>query len=102
MADRDDSHGVKCSPEMGLAPNGDVVCVAMSCGWTFEVSARSSIGKVTGVALADQLRCLDWHSRNASKFAAVTTQCALDEVEVDLGQASSGPSFRTGATVQHP
>jgi mRNA interferase MazF len=47
-------------------------------GYPFEVSITPSTGKVTGVALADQVRCLDWRSRNASKFASVTTQCALD------------------------
>lgn len=47
-------------------------------GYPFEVSVAPSIGRVTGVALADQVRCLDWRSRNAAKFASVTTQCALD------------------------
>jgi mRNA interferase MazF len=47
-------------------------------GYPFEVSVTASSGKVTGVALADQVRCLDWRSRNASKFASVTPQCALD------------------------
>jgi mRNA interferase MazF len=47
-------------------------------GYPFEVAVTPSAGKVTGVALADQVRCLDWRSRNASKFASVTTQCAVD------------------------
>lgn len=47
-------------------------------GYPFEVPATPATGKVTGVALADQLRCLDWRARNASKFASVTAQCALD------------------------
>jgi mRNA interferase MazF len=47
-------------------------------GYPFEVSVTASSGKVTGVALADQVRCLDWRSRNASKFASVAPQCALD------------------------
>lgn len=47
-------------------------------GYPFEVSAMPAAGKVTGVVLADQLRCLDWRVRNASKFAAVTAQCVLD------------------------
>ncbi len=47
-------------------------------GYPFEVPVLRANGKVTGVALADQVRCLDWRSRNASKFASVTTQCALD------------------------
>jgi mRNA interferase MazF len=47
-------------------------------GHPFEVAVTPSAGKVTGVALADQVRCLDWRSCNASKFASVTTQCTLD------------------------
>lgn len=47
-------------------------------GYPFEVPVAPASGKVTGVALTDQVRCLDWRSRNASKFATVTTQCALD------------------------
>lgn len=47
-------------------------------GYPFEVSVTLSTGKATGVALADQVRCLDWQFSNAAKFASVTTQCALD------------------------
>ncbi|GMV45430.1 MAG: hypothetical protein AMXMBFR66_08280 [Pseudomonadota bacterium] len=47
-------------------------------GYPFEVAVTPSSGKVMGVVLADQAPCLDWQSRNASKFASVTTQCALD------------------------
>lgn len=47
-------------------------------GYPFEVPVVPGTGKITGVALADQVRCLDWHSRNASRFASVTSQCALD------------------------
>lgn len=46
-------------------------------GYPFEVPVTPSTGQVTGVALADQVRCLDWRSRNASKFASITTQCVL-------------------------
>lgn len=47
-------------------------------GYPFEVSMAPAHGKVAGVALSDQIRCLDWKSRNAVKFASVTMQCALD------------------------
>lgn len=47
-------------------------------GYPFEVAITPFTGKVTGVALADQVRCLDWHSRNASRFASTTIQCLLD------------------------
>lgn len=46
--------------------------------YPFEVPVTPSTGKVMGVALADQVRCLDWRARNASKFASVKTQCVLD------------------------
>lgn len=45
-------------------------------GYPFEVQVAPSTGKVAGVVLADQVRCLDWRSRNASKFASVTARCA--------------------------
>jgi mRNA interferase MazF len=47
-------------------------------GYPFEVAIAPASGRATGVVLADQVRCLDWLSRNASKFASVTTQCVLE------------------------
>ena len=47
-------------------------------GYPFEVPVTPASGTVTGVALSDQVRCLDWKSRNAVKFASVTMQCFLD------------------------
>jgi mRNA interferase MazF len=47
-------------------------------GYPFEVPIAVATGTVTGVVLADQVRCLDWKSRNAAKFAGVTTQCTID------------------------
>ncbi|MDP1649682.1 MAG: endoribonuclease MazF [Rubrivivax sp.] len=47
-------------------------------GYPFEVPVAPASGTVTGVALSDQVRCLDWKSRNAVKFASATAQCTLD------------------------
>ena len=48
-------------------------------GYPFEVPVVPGNGStVTGVVLADQVRCLDWKQRNATKMGFVTTQCALD------------------------
>ncbi len=47
-------------------------------GYPFEVPVVPASSNVTGVALSDQVRCLDWRARNAAKFASVTTQCAID------------------------
>lgn len=47
-------------------------------GYPFEVPVAPAGGtQLMGVVLADQVRCLDWKRRNATKFAAVTAQCAL-------------------------
>ena len=46
--------------------------------YPFEVPVAAATGTVTGVVLADQVRCLDWKSRNAVKFATVTTQCSIN------------------------
>lgn len=47
-------------------------------GYPFEVPVAPAGGaQLTGVVLADQVRCLDWKRRNATKFAAVTAQCVL-------------------------
>ena len=47
-------------------------------GYPFEVAVQPASGPVTGVILADQVRCLDWRARKALKFASVTLQCSLD------------------------
>ena len=51
-------------------------------GYPFEVAVVAASGPgngpATGVVLADQMRCLDWQARKASKFASVTLQCVLD------------------------
>lgn len=47
-------------------------------GYPFEVPVAPAAGSnVTGVVLADQIRCLDWRQRNASKLGVVTPQCVL-------------------------
>ena len=47
-------------------------------GYLFEVPVAPTTGsKFPGVVLADQVRCLDWRQRNASKLGAVTSQCVL-------------------------
>ena len=47
-------------------------------GYPLEVPVAPAAGaQLTGVVLADQVRCLDWKRRNATKFAAVTAQSAL-------------------------
>ncbi len=69
------------SPATYNAKSGLMLCCPVTNqakGYPFEVTVTPSSGKATGVALADQVRCLDWHSRHASKFASVTTQCASD------------------------
>ena len=47
--------------------------------YPFEVPvvAGSNSG-VTGVALADQIRCVDFGARRANKFGFVTPQCVQD------------------------
>lgn len=48
-------------------------------GYPFEVPVVPGGGStVTGVVLADQVRCLDWRQRNAAKMGFVATQCTLD------------------------
>lgn len=47
-------------------------------GYPFEVPVAVASGKATGVVLSDQIRCLDWQSRNAVRLAAVTPQCVID------------------------
>jgi mRNA interferase MazF len=73
-------------PAMVLSPTnynqktGLMICCPVTNqakGYPFEVSITPLTGKATGVALSDQVRCLDWRVRNASKFAVVTPQCSL-------------------------
>jgi mRNA interferase MazF len=48
-------------------------------GYPFEVTVAPVPGNnLTGVILADQVRCLDWRERNAAKMGAVTLQCVMD------------------------
>ena len=48
-------------------------------GYPFEVAVVPGAGStLTGVVLADQVRCLDWKERNAAKMGFVTPQCAVD------------------------
>ncbi|WP_085315097.1 endoribonuclease MazF [Derxia lacustris] len=63
-------------------------------GYPFEVPVTPSSGTVTGVALADQMRCLDWRTRNASKFALVPTQGVLAARENEAASPLSGSEER--------
>jgi mRNA interferase MazF len=36
-------------------------------GYPFEVTVKSKHGKITGVVLADHIKCLDWQVRNTEK-----------------------------------
>jgi mRNA interferase MazF len=36
-------------------------------GYPFEVDVKSKLGKITGVVLADHVKCLDWESRGIEK-----------------------------------
>ena len=69
------------SPATYNAKSGLMLCCPVTNqvkGYPFEVPITPASGKATGVALTDQVRCLDWRSRNASKFASTTRQCTLD------------------------
>jgi mRNA interferase MazF len=52
-------------------------------GYPFEVPIPAFGGNTTGVILADQLRSLDWQTRNAS-FKEKLPQAVLDEVKSKL------------------
>ena len=63
------------------AKSGLMLCCPVAIqvnSYPLEVPITPASGKVTGVALIDQVRCLDWRARNASKFASATRQCTLD------------------------
>lgn len=48
-------------------------------GYPFEVAVvLAGGGPITGVVLADQIRCLDWVQRKAAKIGYVTVGCAVD------------------------
>lgn len=49
-------------------------------GYPFEVAIvpGANGGGVTGVALSDQIRCVDFVARKANKFGYVTPQCIQD------------------------
>jgi mRNA interferase MazF len=48
-------------------------------GYPFEVPVAPAGGaKLSGVILADQVRCLDWRQRNATRIASVAPQCVMD------------------------
>jgi mRNA interferase MazF len=74
-------------PALVLSPakynfkSGMMICCPVTNqakGYPFEVPVVPAGGNVTGVVLADQVRCLDWRVRKAAKFAYVTTQCTID------------------------
>lgn len=48
--------------------------------YPFEVAVVTGNGSmpVTGVVLADQIRCVDWRARRAVKIGFVTPQCSQD------------------------
>lgn len=51
-------------------------------GYAFEVDCKSS--EITGVILADQVKCLDWRSRNVT-YKAKASQEVLEETMGKLG-----------------
>lgn len=48
--------------------------------YPYEVAIMTGPGSqaVTGAALADQIRCVDWVARKAAKIGFVTQQCSQD------------------------
>lgn len=77
---------VVLSPEMynekaGLA----IMCPVASQikGYPFEVSLPSGL-PVAGVILADQVKSLDWHARNAEKICTLPSK-AISEILQKLG-----------------
>lgn len=73
------------SPTAYNKKSGWMLCCPVthqSKGYPFEVAVVPApgpgAGPATGVVLADQVRCLDWRARKASKFASLTLQCMLD------------------------
>jgi mRNA interferase MazF len=69
------------SPATYNRKSGMMLCCPITSqakGYPFEVEVKPVNGTVSGVALSDQVRCLDWRSRHAVKFAAVHAQCLVD------------------------
>jgi len=63
---------------------GLLVCVPVTNqakGYPFEVALSDK--KVTGVALSDQVKSLDWKARNATKKGS-TTQAEMREIRAKL------------------
>jgi mRNA interferase MazF len=78
-------------PALVLSPGGyngrtglAIVCPATNQrkGYPFEVSIPAGL-PVAGVVLADQVKCLDWRSREASP-AGRATRDVIDEVRAKL------------------
>jgi mRNA interferase MazF len=100
MPDRGDVVHIQCSPQAGheqagprpalvLSPSsynaktGLMICCPITNqakGYPFEVPIVPGPGSqmVTGVALADQLRCFDFVARGARKIGFVAAQCSQD------------------------
>lgn len=70
------------SPASYNAQSGLMLCCPVTNqtkGYPFEVPVGPGAnGNVTGVALADQVRCVDFVARRANKLGWVTVQCVLD------------------------
>jgi len=65
---------------------GLMICcpiTTMAKGYPFEVEVEGETKEVTGVVLADQVKSLDWQSRNAS-YAGVVSAQVLAEVRAKL------------------
>lgn len=68
------------SPASYNGKGGLMLCCPVTSqvkGYPFEVAMAAASGKVSGVALADQIRCVDWRARNAVKFATASKQCVI-------------------------
>ena len=59
-------------------------------GYPFEVPLPDGL-PVSGVVLADHIKCLDWRSRRA-EYAAQAPETVVDEVVRRLGLLLGGPS----------
>ena len=70
------------SPANYNAKSGLMLCCPVTNqakNYPFEVPIQPGGGsQVSGVALADQIRCVDYVARKANKFAWVTAQCVQD------------------------
>jgi mRNA interferase MazF len=59
-------------------------------GYPFEVSLPAGL-PISGVVLADHVKCLDWRSRRA-EYAGQATEAVVSEVVRRLGLLLDGPS----------